>query len=158
MSEEYAATLEYAKGGRIGVLALFDKRGEWSGASRIEGRNRGEIYELAYDRADASAVMKGGRLGRLSVIDAPREFKSDACAHAIEMEMERRPANALNLEIGQPLTRCRLKTPDHWGGADPKAARWLLSGGSPLVLGYCACSACPKRTLLAQPHDKAVQS
>ena len=55
----------------------------------------------------------------------------------------RRPANALNIEVGAPSPRCRLKTPEEWGAADPRAARWLLSGGSPYVLGVCTPQACP---------------
>jgi len=51
--------------------------------------------------------------------------------------MTRRPVNGLNIEIGEPQGRCRLRTPPHWGDADPRAARWLWSGGSPLVLGLC---------------------
>lgn len=64
------------------------------------------------------------------------------CRHLIQLGVPSRPANALNVEVGQPLPRCRLRTPEHWGDADPRAARWLLSGGSPLVLGLCAPNGC----------------
>ena len=65
----------------------------------------------------------------------------DACPNRIPIALERRPGNALNVEIGQPMDRCRLRTPEHWRGAS--AARWLASGGSPLVLGICSRGACP---------------
>ena len=68
-----------------------------------------------------------------------------ACKNLIAPELLRRRANALNVEVGQPVPRCRLKTPEHWGDADPRAARWLLSGGSPLVLGLCTPNGCPHR-------------
>lgn len=66
-----------------------------------------------------------------------------ACPAYVEVELQRRPANALNLEIGQPRTRCRCKTPEKWGGIDPRATRWLLSGGDPLILGICESRGCP---------------
>lgn len=59
------------------------------------------------------------------------------CSERVEMDVPRRPANALNVEVGTPLPRCRLKTPASWRGFDPRATRWLLSGGDPLVLGPC---------------------
>lgn len=64
-----------------------------------------------------------------------------ACPNRITPALERRPGNALNVEIGQGLDRCRLRTPKHWNGAS--ALRWLASGGSPLVLGACSRSSCP---------------
>ena len=67
------------------------------------------------------------------------------CRHLIQIGFERRPANALNVEhFPHAPERCRLKTPEHWGAVDPRAARWLLSGGSPLVLGYCSGN-CPAK-------------
>lgn len=63
------------------------------------------------------------------------------CPHLLQPELPRRPANALNIEVGQPSPRCNLKRPDHWPeGAS--ALRWLGSGGSPLVFGRCD-RACP---------------
>jgi hypothetical protein len=67
------------------------------------------------------------------------------CSKLIQPELPRRPANALCIEIGEPLARCRMKTPKHWGDFDQGATRWLLSGGSPLVLGPCTPNACPLR-------------
>ncbi len=45
----------------------------------------------------------------------------------------------------EPLTRCRLKLPDHWTGAGASSLRWLGSGGSPLVFGVCTPGNCPDR-------------
>ena len=73
----------------------------------------------------------------------------DNCPYFIQPELVRRPANALCIEIGQPATRCKLKIPDSWKGHEPKqgvslATRWLWSGGSPLVFGYCDVD-CPQK-------------
>jgi hypothetical protein len=69
----------------------------------------------------------------------------DTCPYRIALGVERRPANALNLEIGTPIPRCTRKLPDHWFGAGRSALRWLGSGGSPLVFGYCNTD-CPEET------------
>lgn len=71
------------------------------------------------------------------------EAGAEMCPQRIATDLERRPANALNVEIGQPLPRCRCLTPDEWGAEDIRATRWLLSGGSPLVLGVCCADSCP---------------
>jgi hypothetical protein len=71
------------------------------------------------------------------------EAGAEKCPMRMEMGIERRPANALNLEIGEASPRCRCRTPDEWGAFDVRAVRWLSSGGSPLVLGLCTPSACP---------------
>lgn len=68
---------------------------------------------------------------------------AETCAERIELDVERRPGNALNLEIGAPVPRCRLRPPEHWGDRAPSVSRWLRSGGSPLVLGHCECRGCP---------------
>lgn len=63
------------------------------------------------------------------------------CKARIRIPLERRPGNALNVEIGQPADRCIQKRPHHW----PKsmtAIRWLASGGEALVFG-CCCPPCP---------------
>lgn len=62
------------------------------------------------------------------------------CPNLIELDVPRRPGNGLCIEVGTPLPRCKLRTPSHWPQNGPGAARWLLSGGSPLVFGPC----CPK--------------
>ncbi len=61
-----------------------------------------------------------------------------ACPSRRAMGVERRPANALNIEIGQPLPRCMEQSPDGRGLA------WILSGGSALAYGTCCASACPR--------------
>lgn len=63
------------------------------------------------------------------------------CPYRIALEVERRPGNALNVEIGTPVARCRSKPPRHWP-AGAGWLRWLASGGSPLVFGPCSRS-CP---------------
>ena len=65
------------------------------------------------------------------------------CPNLITPAFLHRRANALNCEPMQASTKCRLKTPEHWKQNDPRASRWLLSGGSPLVLGDCCLNACP---------------
>lgn len=66
---------------------------------------------------------------------------AEQCECRVVVPLERRPGNALNLEVGTPAARCRMLTPVHWKGAS--AFRWLASGGSPLVLGQCERRACP---------------
>ncbi len=58
------------------------------------------------------------------------------CPSRINLGIERRPANALNIEIGQPLPRCTELSPDGRGMA------WLWSGGSALAYGRCCARAC----------------
>lgn len=133
----YSATIEFIKGQKAAIITLFDQAGEWSGASRIEIRSGSKtaLYEQGYIHASASAVCKGGRLDRYGV-EKPAPAV-DACRSHIEPRLERRPANALNIEIGSPLPRCTRKSPDGRGLA------WLLSGGSPLAYGHCTPLACP---------------
>lgn len=70
--------------------------------------------------------------------------------------VERRPANALNVEIGAPVPRCIQRMPAHWTGSGRSALRWLASGGSALVFGECCCRACP-RARIAQRASEAHQ-
>jgi len=67
------------------------------------------------------------------------------CPHLITPELPRRPGNALNIEVGSPLARCKLKLPSHWPKDGPGAARWLMSGGSPLVFGPCCPTGCKEQ-------------
>lgn len=67
----------------------------------------------------------------------------DTCGQLTSGPLLRRPVNGLNVEIGAPLPRCRLKLPEHWSGAGASSLRWLASGGSPLVFGLCTPGACP---------------
>lgn len=68
----------------------------------------------------------------------------EPCDRRVLPRFERRPGNALNIEIGSPSVRCKDRVPDHWPEG-MSSARWLLSGGSPLVLGTCSPGACPRR-------------
>jgi hypothetical protein len=63
------------------------------------------------------------------------------CKSRLVSHIERRPGNALNIEIGQAIDRCALKRPAHWPES-MGALRWLSSGGSCLVFGNCSCD-CP---------------
>mgnify|MGYP001577881837 CR=1 FL=1 len=65
----------------------------------------------------------------------------EKCKSRLVSALERRPGNAFNVEIGQPGDRCLNKRPDHWP-ANMTGIRWLASGGSVLVFGYC-CEPCP---------------
>ena len=62
------------------------------------------------------------------------------CPDRREMGVERRPANALNLEIGAPQARCLQRAPDGRGLA------WLWSGGELLAYGCCDRGGCPRRS------------
>lgn len=64
------------------------------------------------------------------------------CPNRLQEALPRRPVNGLNIEIGTPAARCKLKTPEEWAGREPKqglslADRWIQSGGSCLVFGCC---------------------
>lgn len=69
---------------------------------------------------------------------------AETCGERVALPILRRPAPGLNVEIGKPLDRCRLRTPPEWGDFDPRGARWLGSGGDPLVLGVCSRARCPR--------------
>lgn len=58
------------------------------------------------------------------------------CPDRLSPAFERRPANALNVEIGAPAPRCADRSPDGRGRA------WLHSGGSALAYGHCRASKC----------------
>lgn len=79
----------------------------------------------------------------------------ESCGRRRGLPVERRPANALNIEIGQAQERCTAKTPREWQGKDPDGSRWLASGGSPLVLGLCSAN-CPELGRLSDPDLASV--
>jgi hypothetical protein len=54
-------------------------------------------------------------------------------------DLERRRANALNVEIGSPSPRCTQKSPDGRG------LLWWFSGGSLLSYGVCDIRNCPEK-------------
>lgn len=64
------------------------------------------------------------------------------CPSRVQPAVERRPANALNVEIGTPMARCLERSPDGRGLV------WWMSGGSVLAYGVCtqrACCRCAKK-------------
>lgn len=64
------------------------------------------------------------------------------CRCRLVPEVERRPGNALNIEIGQPQPRCIEKKPEHWPES-MSGLRWLASGGNWSVFGLCSFD-CPR--------------
>jgi hypothetical protein len=69
---------------------------------------------------------------------------SESCGDRMDLPLQRRPVNGLNVEIGQPISRCRQRTPENWGTFDPRGARWLASGGDAMILGSCNRAQCPR--------------
>jgi len=133
---KFYGTIEFLSGQRAAILTLTNEAGEWAGSGRIEVRSglRSDLYEEAYRQASFNAQSKGGRLERFSV-------DRETCPSRRELAVERRPGNALNLEIGAPMPRCVERKPEHWG--DVSAIRWIASGGELLVFGLCA-GECPR--------------
>ena len=70
---------------------------------------------------------------------------SATCKFRREMCIERRPGNALNVEIGTPMPRCMLKPPDGRGVTkDGGTLDWLRSGGKEMDYGVCCAVGCPE--------------
>jgi len=67
---------------------------------------------------------------------------TDRCRYLVEIDPVRRPGNVVCVEPIQPVPRCKLKFPKHWGSYD-MVVRWLWSGGDPMVLGICSRYNCP---------------
>lgn len=135
MNKVYA-TVEFLSGQHAAILTLTDRAGEWAGSGRIEVRSglQSDLYEEAYRQASFHAQAKGWRLERFSVV-------RESCGSRVQPELERRPANALNVEIGQPQARCLNKRPKHWPES-MSSLRWIASGGEALVFGCCG-GQCP---------------
>lgn len=73
-----------------------------------------------------------------------------SCQARTAPDVERRPGNALNIEIGTPMPRCLLQPPDGRGVTrDGSTLDYLRSGGSVLAYGVCKASTCPKIAELA---------
>jgi len=146
----FSATIEFLPGQRAAIVEMTGPDGEWSGGGRIEVRRGHGVRELlmAAGRRDAAqrAAIKGGVLGSFSVFPGPANDER-VCASQVLFQVQRRPVNGLNVEIGQPLPRCLNKLPEHWTGTGASSARWIASGGSALVFGYCTPNACPKEML-----------
>lgn len=73
------------------------------------------------------------------------------CCNRVEPGVERRPGNALNVEIGSPMPRCLFRSPDGRG------LLWLLSGGSVLQYGHCEQRACERAKQLSTCSDKSAE-
>lgn len=133
---KFYATIEFLSGQSAAILTLTNEAGEWAGSGRIEVRSglQFDLYEEAYRQASLRAQIHGGRLERFSVV-------RESCGSRVEPGLERRPANALNVEIGQPHARCLNKRPDHWPEG-MSSLRWVASGGEALVFGLCG-GECP---------------
>lgn len=133
---KFYGTIEFLSGQRAAILTLTNEAGEWAGSGRIEVRSglQSDLYEEAYRQASLNAHSKGGRLERFSVV-------RESCGARVQPNLERRPGNALNVEIGQPAARCLNKRPEHWP-KQASALRWIASGGEALVFGVCG-SSCP---------------
>ena len=70
---------------------------------------------------------------------------SIGCGNRTQPPLERRPANALVIEVGAPHARCLIQPPDGRGVTrDGGTMDWLRSGGSVLSYGWCAQSSCPR--------------
>lgn len=149
--DKFYGTVEFLSGQKAAILTLADSTGEWAGSGRIEVRSglQSDLYEEAYRQASLRAQIHGGRLERFSVVEAstvPAPTFAEmrrTCGARVESPVERRRANALNLEFIKPSDRCLNQPPSHW----PEGAwalRWIHSGGSPLVLGECSAQSCPE--------------
>jgi hypothetical protein len=69
----------------------------------------------------------------------------DGCKAMTHPTLERRPGNALNVEIGAPLARCLLQPPDGRGVTkDGSTYDYLRNGGSVLAYAVCERGTCPK--------------
>lgn len=131
-------------GGRFPVCAKWRLVSKWvmrSAWGRIVTPIRADPFCPANDLRNftISAIRPHRGLAMLTAYQAGAE----KCPQRIALPVPRRPGNALNVEIGSPVPRCRCRTPESWGGFDPRAVRWLNSGGSALVLGPCSAEACP---------------
>lgn len=152
---KFYGTIEFLSGQKAAILTLTNQAGEWAGSGRIEVSSglESDLYEEAYRQASLNAWAKGGRLERFSVVGPepptpPRRptFREHrmSCRSRVESPIERRPANALNLEFIQTSDRCLNQPPSHWPEGH-WALRWIGSGGSPLVFGECSAQSCPER-------------
>ena len=64
----------------------------------------------------------------------------ESCPHLQDPELQPRPVNGFNVEIGRPQSRCLLMPPCWHGGN----LAWWLSGGSLLDYGVCRPEECPR--------------
>lgn len=146
MTERYTATIEMLSSRRA-IVALFDSRGDWSGASRIDARDRDELYERGYERARQAASCKGGELDAYRVVEPPRPLPAQ-CSSRVSLPVIPRSGNVVCLEFGgfpMHAQRCLLKQPPEWRGRGASSLRWVASGGDTRVFGACTSrESCPK--------------
>jgi hypothetical protein len=119
------------------------------GASNLTriGNHKGAAFQLRRSvRAARIARIVRQRLEKdESAVRRARWLEmSEGCSARRSPKLERRPGNALNIEIGQPAPRCIERLPKHWP-AGSSALRWIGSGGDVLVFGLCAFGPCPRR-------------
>lgn len=126
-------------------VLLDDVRAQASQLARAAANAR-QIGVVRYWR---EALVRARRLRRVERLLVARLFRDQwalrrcSCSGLVAPPLERRPGNALNMEIGQALPRCLDKPPRSWGTKAPMGLRWLGSGGSPLVFGLCSAR-CPR--------------
>lgn len=83
---------------------------------------------------------------------------ASTCISRRVLRVERRPGNALNVEIGSPMPRCMLQPPDGRGVTkDGSTMDWIRSGGQELDYLPCDPETCPKAREWARQErpDKA---
>ncbi len=99
------------------------------------------ILGMALDLAEKGEIQKANDLlwyhTPIWQIKANWEDVQEICDQGITPSLERRRCNGLNIEIGFPLRRCLMRSPDGLG------LRWYLSGGSVTAYGICEKKNCP---------------
>ncbi len=66
--ERFTGKVEFLSA-KSAIVALFDSRGEWSGAGRVEIKraDRDALYAACFADAEQRAACKGGVLDRFTV-------------------------------------------------------------------------------------------
>ena len=115
--------------------------------ARIRNVKGEAIYRHRALRYALVALIVQARLDRdVLELEASRwETLREGCRARLQPALERRPCNALNVEIGQPSERCIDRAPAHLRGM---GLRWLASGGDMFVFGRCSFAVCPKRLVV----------
>ena len=102
-----------------------------------------DVLEWLDDHPEATSEQKCSLLGQVpmwqwAMPDGHWGELKNHCQNRVAPGPERRPGNALNIEIGTPMPRCLYQSPDGRGLA------WYMSGGSALDYGHCTQSKCPR--------------
>lgn len=96
------------------------------------------------DRCKSYSDSLPGVKAELESLEALRE-NPDSCYFKCRVQQSRYNGSQIRFEpLLNESPRCAMKTPSQWGDTDPNAERWLGSGGSPFVLGFCSEWDCPK--------------